>query len=80
MKINESLATMREKPSERDEQEINRRIDDALMKERKLINEKQKTEIENIRKHYQNEITVNRIWQLHPLFRLAFVGYAKISG
>ncbi len=40
-------------------------MNDLLAKERKLMNEKQKIEIENIRKQYQNEIDVNYIRKLY---------------
>jgi hypothetical protein len=43
------------------EEEINKKINDALMKERKHINERQKNQIEKIRKQHRKEIAVIRI-------------------
>ena len=51
---------MKEELPEKKE-EINKKINDAVMKERKNMNERQKIEIENIRKQHQKEIDVNII-------------------
>jgi hypothetical protein len=42
------------------------------MKERKLMNDKHKIEIENIRTQYQNEMAVNSILELYLLPKFDF--------
>jgi hypothetical protein len=40
-------------------EKIKKQIKDAVMKERKHMNERQKIEIENLRKQHEKEIAVN---------------------
>jgi hypothetical protein len=62
---------MKEELSVKDEQ-LNKKINDALMKERKHINVRQKIEIENIRKQHKKEIDVNIILCRDFLLKLCF--------
>ncbi len=55
------------------EEEIKKRINDALIKERKQLNDRQKIEIENIRKQYQKEAAVNiTILGIYFMLKLSF--------
>ena len=45
------------------EEETNKRINEAVLKERKSLNTRQKMEIENIRKQHQKEIDVNILFK-----------------
>ncbi len=69
IKINEALEAMKQEK----EEEIKKRINDALIKERKHLNDKQKIEIENIRKQYQKETVVNiTILGMYFMLKLSF--------
>ncbi len=57
MKINEALEGIKKELHEKEE-EINKKIDEAIMKERKNLNARQKMDIENLRKQHQKEIDV----------------------
>ena len=48
---------MKKELKEKDE-EINKKINEAIIKERKNFNARQKMEIENLRKQHQKEIDV----------------------
>ena len=56
-------------PLQNKEVEFQKRINDALDNQRKLMNEKQEIEIENIRKQCQNEIDVSSIRKLFSLLK-----------
>jgi hypothetical protein len=58
MKVNEALLAMKKELPQKEEQ-INIRINEAIMKERKNLQLRQKIEIENIRKQHRKEIQVN---------------------
>jgi hypothetical protein len=58
MKINEALEGIKKELHEKEE-EINKKIDEAIMKERKNLNARQKMDIENLRKQHQKEIDVS---------------------
>jgi hypothetical protein len=58
MKVNEALLAMKKELPQKEEQ-INIRINEAIMKERKNLQLRQKIEIENIRKQQRKEIQVN---------------------
>lgn len=45
------------------EEAINKKINDAVMKERKHMNDRQKIEIEKIKRQYEKEINVNKIFK-----------------
>jgi molecular chaperone GrpE (heat shock protein) len=45
------------------EEETNKKINEAVLKERKNLNTRQKMEIENIRKQHQKEIDVNILFR-----------------
>jgi F0F1-type ATP synthase assembly protein I len=69
IKINEALEPMKQEK----EEEIKKRINDALIKERKQLNDRQKIEIENIRKQYQKEAAVNiTILGIYFMLKLSF--------
>ena len=58
--MDEALAVIqRELPKK--EEETNTKINEAIMKERKTMNRRQRTEIENLRKQHQKEIEVDMI-------------------
>jgi hypothetical protein len=57
IKINEALEGMK-KELETKEEEINKRINEAVLKERKNFNARQKMDLDNLRKQHQKEIDV----------------------
>ena len=57
MKIDEALEGMKKELQEKEE-EMNKKINDAILKERKNLNTRQKMDIENLRKQHQKEIDV----------------------
>lgn len=57
IKINETLETMKKELQDKEE-EINKKINDAIIKERKSISARQKMETENLKKQHQKEIDV----------------------
>ena len=56
-KINEVLETMKKEMIEKEE-EVNKRLNEAITKERRSLNARQKMEVENLRKQHQKEIEV----------------------
>lgn len=57
VKMNEILETTKKEMIEKEE-EINKRLNEAIAKERKSLNARQRMEMENLRKQHQKEIEV----------------------
>lgn len=55
--MNEILETTKKEMIEKEE-EINKRLNEAIAKERKSLNARQRMEMENLRKQHQKEIEV----------------------